>query len=260
MSVTALVIRLIPIVAATAASSVATAGCVLDSPSYRTALVELYTSEGCNSCPPADRWLSSLRASVTASRSVVALAFHVDYWDRLGWRDRFSQAPFGERQRELAARQHSRAIYTPQVILDGRELRRWSDPSLFAERVAAVNREPAAATISATAALEGTAVHVRGLVKLQPLASGSQAWIALFENGLATPVTAGENAGRRLQHDFVVRTLLGPLPAGQDGSLRLDRVLPTASDWDRSQLGVAVFTQDPRTGHVAQAVARTACL
>jgi hypothetical protein len=201
-----------------------------------------------------------LRSATAANRSVVALAFHVDYWDRLGWKDHFSQAGFSERQREIAARQRSSVIYTPQVVLDGKELRRWSDAGHFAERVAAVNREPPAASIVASATVEGTAVRVRGTLKLQPSAFGSQAWIALFENGLATPVTAGENAGRRLQHDFVVRTLLGPLFAGPDGSLRFDRLLPIAEDWDRSKVGVAVFAQDPGTGRVTQAVAQATCL
>ena len=86
-----------------------------------TTVVELYTSEGCSSCPPADRWLSTLKNRP----DVVALAFHVNYWDQLGWPDRFASAAFTERQRQLMAPSGSRYVYTPQVIANGQDWRGW---------------------------------------------------------------------------------------------------------------------------------------
>src|SRR5258708_2194386 len=85
-----------------------------------TTIVELYTSEGCDSCPPADKWFSTLSFK---RDGVVPLAFHVDYWDYIGWKDRFGRAAFAERQRETVTRQGSRTVYTPQLMLDGRDAR-----------------------------------------------------------------------------------------------------------------------------------------
>jgi hypothetical protein len=104
------------------------AECRAASPNHTVALIELYTSEGCDSCPPADRWLSALDLGPPATRAV-ALAFHVDYWDRLGWRDRFGSATFTERQYEQMGRRHAAFVYTPQVLLQGAEFSRWGDAS-----------------------------------------------------------------------------------------------------------------------------------
>ena len=95
--------------------------CTATSPRTTAPVVELYTSEGCNSCPPADRWLSKLKADPT----VVALAFHVDYWDRLGWKDRFASAAFTQRQAAQQATNGARFSYTPQVVVDGRDRTDW---------------------------------------------------------------------------------------------------------------------------------------
>jgi hypothetical protein len=99
------------------------AACERSSPTHTVALVELYTSEGCNSCPPADRWLSSLLSRHGSTR-VVPLSLHVDYWDYIGWSDPFAQAQFSERQRRLAG---GATIYTPEVFVSARELRGWRD-------------------------------------------------------------------------------------------------------------------------------------
>src|ERR1700681_2545943 len=105
-------------------SLAAHAACEAKSPAHAVALVELYTSEGCDSCPPADRWLSQIDDARDAHR-VVALALHVDYWDRLGWKDRFASATYTERQREQTRRQGAAFVYTPQVLLDGRDFQEW---------------------------------------------------------------------------------------------------------------------------------------
>src|SRR5215218_3837153 len=100
------------------------AECTATSARHRVPLLELYTSEGCDSCPPADRWISSLASRGYGSDRVVVLAFHVDYWDRLGWPDRFAQTRFTERQRAINDRNRSRVIYTPQLVLNGKDYRR----------------------------------------------------------------------------------------------------------------------------------------
>jgi hypothetical protein len=157
-------------------------------------VVELYTSEGCDSCPPADRWLSKLKADP----SVVALAFHVDYWDRLGWKDRFASAAFTARQAEQQASNGARFSYTPQVVVDGQDRKDWPGiaTSLAADRPAAPvevllarDGDRVTATVAATA---------RSPKRLA-------AYWAVTEQGHSTAVKAGENRGVTLQHDFVVR-------------------------------------------------------
>ena len=124
----------------------ALAACTAESRPHRVPLLELYTSEGCDSCPPADRWVSELpHRGLDASR-VVVLAFHVDYWDRLGWVDRFGQQRFSERQRLLNSRNGARVVYTPQLVLNGKDYRRGSVEA-FSTRLADIGRVDAKANI-----------------------------------------------------------------------------------------------------------------
>lgn len=113
--------------------------CESHSTARRVAVIELYTSEGCNSCPPADRWVSSLPALGFSADRVVPPAFHVDYWDYLGWRDRFAQASFCARQRAQADHAGARFVYTPQLLLNGADFRQPLLDSGFPERLARVN-------------------------------------------------------------------------------------------------------------------------
>src|SRR5689334_18662425 len=126
---------------------------------HTTALVELYTSEGCDSCPPADHWLSSLFSQGFRPDQVVPLALHVDYWDYIGWKDPFGRAEFSVRQRKLAAMRRPVVVYTPQVVLQGQDFRRWASGD-FAERVARINASAARARIALTIrAVEPKAIH-----------------------------------------------------------------------------------------------------
>ncbi|MBK7677064.1 MAG: DUF1223 domain-containing protein, partial [Candidatus Accumulibacter sp.] len=122
------------------------AACERSSPPHTVALVELYTSEGCSSCPPADRWLGGLTARYGPDR-IVALSLHVDYWDYIGWHDPYAQRQFGERQRDLGRFATSPTIYTPEVFVGMRELRNWRDPVTFDRRLQEINRQPAGAGI-----------------------------------------------------------------------------------------------------------------
>ncbi len=160
-------------------------------------VVELYTSEGCNSCPPADRWLSSLKDRA----DVLPLAFHVDYWDRLGWKDRFASAAYTERQQQLQRASGARFIYTPQVVVDGRDWRSW--PKAL----------PPAAASSVELELRRDGSRIEALVR-PGRASPSRlaAYWAFVEDGHVSEVRAGENAGATLQHDAVVR-VYSPVPA-----------------------------------------------
>lgn len=156
-------------------------------------VVELYTSEGCSSCPPADRWLSRLPAS-----EVVALAFHVAYWDHLGWKDRFGSAEHTRRQAEQQAVNGARYSYTPQVVIDGMDRMDWPRASIPAAR--------ALATVELSLARQGEQISA----SVRP-APGAPAMLAAYwtvtESNHGTAVRAGENAGAALRHDHVVREL-----------------------------------------------------
>jgi hypothetical protein len=215
------------------------AQCKADSPSARVPVIELYTSEGCSSCPPADRWLSSLKP-VAASGRVVVQAFHVGYWDYIGWVDRFASPAHTQRQREIAARNGLSGIYTPQLVRDGRDFKDYAR--------ATASGEPAAARIALTR-IGDDAVEAR-VVPVNAGASWSAYW-SVTENGHASKVQAGENAGETLQHDFVVRQYV---PVGNyRGDAKLTfHPLPAQPGHPR-QVNLVVF--DPKSGAPLQALA-----
>jgi hypothetical protein len=186
-------------------------GCRAVSPAHPSVLVELYTSQGCSSCPPADRWLGQLEAHLPRAR-VVPIALHVNYWDHIGWQDPYSRAEFTERQRALAAGGGSRTLYTPGVFVQGREFPLWNRRAAFDEAIGTLAATPAAARISLSAELAGTSVTVNASAVALASAREPRLHLALVASGLATDVHAGENRGEQLRNDRVVRAWSGPLP------------------------------------------------
>ncbi len=161
----------------------------------RTSLLELFTSEGCSSCPPAEARLSQLRDHPGLWKHFVPVAYHVDYWDRLGWRDRFSAREYTTRQSRYAALWQSESVYTPAFVLDGRELRGGLG------ELTAPAPQPAGV-------LEATAEGERSWnVVFHPASGAAGDWdvhVALLGAGISSKIGAGENSGRNLEHDFVV--------------------------------------------------------
>jgi hypothetical protein len=239
-------IALLPIQASGESSCRASSG-----PATRS-LVELYTSEGCDSCPPADRWLSATLADAASPAN--ALAFHVDYWDRLGWKDRFASAEFTERQRRAADANRAGFVYTPQVLLQGHDF------SWRAADVATALREsgiqPARATIELSADSASSGTHVRAVARVpdNALRKDAQLWLAYVDNGLVSDVKAGENRGVRLHHDRVVRALAGGTRADAQGAITVDTTLPVPAERGRSPAIVA-FVQRSGSFDVLQSLA-----
>jgi len=235
----------------------AAAACTASSGARTAALVELYTSEGCSSCPPADRQLGALSTALDPGALAVPLALHVAYWDELGWRDPFAQRVFDERQRTLARANGLRSVYTPGFFVSGVEARRW--PAALRESVRAVNARPAAATIRLSSRTAGTdrlelAVHADA----GPERAGASLYVAVTESGLASKVARGENGGATLAHDHVVRTLIGPI-ALEHGRTDARREIALPAAWRRERLSVVAFVQDAREGRVLQALSAPAC-
>jgi hypothetical protein len=238
------------------AATAEAAQCISESGPGTTALVELYTSEGCSSCPPADRWLASLGQRYAPGR-VVPLALHVDYWDYIGWKDPYAKREFSLRQRKLSQLQRTALVYTPQVALQGRDFRGWGTKA-FDEALVRINARPAGARLKLT--LLGA--HAKGLdveataELVQPL-DDAVLYLAAYASRLESRVTAGENRGRILSHDYVVLEWLGPFAiAGRLTERRSLQLLPGA---DAASSGVVAFVQNHRNGEVLQALLRSAC-
>ena len=203
-----------PVLAQASATSTA---CKASSGATSPVVVELYTSEGCSSCPPADKWLSTLKGRP----DVLALAFHVNYWDRLGWPDRFASPEITARQHQLAQLAGSRQVYTPQVVAAGRDWRVWPQlPQAAASRVGLTLSRDGDKVTAQVAALAGPSPSPvpgpgAGPGPGSPQASSSNAQLggywAVLEDQHLTRVKAGENSGETLRHDHVVR-LYKPVP------------------------------------------------
>jgi hypothetical protein len=237
------------------------AECRVRSGAERIPVIELYTSEGCDSCPPADRWVSGLVTRKLAPAKVIPLAFHVDYWNQLGWPDRFAQAGFSQRQRDIARRKGAGFVFTPQFVLDGQDYRRgWLTDDLPAQ-LEKLNRSRPLADLELRLTVSADAIVLGGTASVADTATAkkSDVLIALTENRLATEVRAGENRGKRLEHDFVVRELAGPFAFGDARTLELAHSFRPGADWKRENLAMVAFVQDRGTGTTLQALAAAPC-
>lgn len=245
-------------IGASAAFSSHAAECSASSQQHRVALLELYTSEGCNSCPPAERWLSGLRARGVREGQLVPLAFHVDYWDYIGWKDRYAQSGFAARQRVIADRNHASFVYTPQFVLDGSDFRRpWLGDKL-AKQLEEINAERSRLDMNAELVMGGNSASVSVHVRNRDTRN-AHVYVALFENGLSTEVRAGENAGKRLYHEYVVRRFEGPLVVAPGADLTHRYDFDLAAYRDHSRLGFALFGEDAETGTTLQAMTLPIC-
>lgn len=210
-------------------------------------LIELYSSEGCSSCPPAEAWLNGLKTAPGLWRDLFPVAFHVDYWDGLGWPDRFARGEYTQRQRDYATRLGQDSVYTPEFVANGLEWRRgWFS-----------NRLPEQAT-EKMGALSVTAPDKEGNVSARYTPTGAAPEgltinVALLGFDINSDVRAGENSGRRLEHDFVVlgfRTT-ALTPAG-DGVTRVAAPLVVQSQVAGEKPGALVAWVSDGDGKILQ--------
>jgi hypothetical protein len=218
--------------------------CSAKSAATLTPVIELYTSEGCSSCPPADAWLSQLKAAQKEGK-VVAQAFHVNYWDYIGWKDRFAAPAYTQRQRELSARTSLNSIYTPQLAKNGLTVRDYGNP----QALIAPN-EPAKASISLSQ-LEANRFEAKVEAML------GIAWSAYFtvtEHDHISRVSAGENKGETLKNDFVVRQYV---PLGQftgSQALKFSSIAPTVAAGKEHPRQINLVITDSKSGKTLQAL------
>jgi hypothetical protein len=207
-------------------------------------LVELFTSEGCSSCPPADDALARLaQKQPVPGAELIALGFHVDYWDYIGWKDRFASPEYGARHRRYALNGDDNRVYTPQMVVDGE--RSFVGDEDEARTQAALAAKRSKVPLSLTASVDGDTVVVRVRTDSAP-AAGLELWAVLAEDGLSSEVKRGENAGRKLAHVAVVRTLKAlPAPKAEGGGFVSEARLKLGADWKRERLRAVAVLQAP---------------
>ncbi|HEX8871737.1 MAG TPA: DUF1223 domain-containing protein [Candidatus Acidoferrum sp.] len=224
-------------------------------PARQAVVVELFTSEGCSSCPPADELLKKLsEEQPVAGAEIIALEEHVDYWNQLGWKDPFSSSEFSERQSEYASRLRNRNVYTPQMIIDGQTEFAGGHASEAREAVRRaagtakvelqLTRKPGANRDTATFEAQ---IHQR------PGGRDLELWVAVTEKNLRVDVKAGENSGRALAHAPVVRLLKKTGTLSASGVPGMEFSVKLQSDWRRENLSVVAFLVERGTGRIAGA-------
>lgn len=221
-------------------------------------LVELFTSEGCSSCPPADKLLAELDESQPVNGAqVIALSEHVDYWNRLGWKDPFSSAQFTERQTDYSRTLHVEDIYTPQMIVDGQDQFVGNQRATALEAIARAAQSPKArveaAIKSSTPNSITLSIHAGDVPEVS---SGDRADVilAITESGLMNNVARGENAGRRLTHSAVTRKMV-ELGAIDGKDFNAEQVVRLDSVWQRARLRAVVLVQERGSRRILGAAA-----
>src|SRR5262245_19439555 len=202
----------------------------------QNSLIELFTSEGCSSCPPAEKWLSELKSNQELWKKIIPVAFHVDYWDRLGWRDRFAKPEFTSRQQHYAATWGGDSVYTPGFVVNGKEWQRWlggdamptSSAKVGVFRVSlGVDGKLSASFVPETRQPRGLALNV-----------------ALLGNDLESNIKRGENSRRKLRHDFVVLDLIEANMTSESNRWTGSIALPTRTGTDKPSALAAWITEN----------------
>jgi len=213
-------------------------------------VVELFTTEGCSSCPPADALLAQIDGKTLNGVELIGLGEHVDYWNSSAWKDRFSSSQFTDRQNDYVAWMHLKSSYTPQMVIDGHVQVLGNDGPAVSRDLAAAAAAPKPATVILS--WEGQSkLHIAGQT---PTSSGLKVLLAVTEDGLSTSIGGGENKGRTLQHTAVVRELKAvgkPSHGSFDGTVDI----PVHADWNATNLRVVVFVQDFHSGEILGAAA-----
>ena len=204
---------------------------ILSSGENRVALLELYSSEGCSSCPPADKWFARLKSNKELWKSFVPIGFHVDYWNYLGWVDPFSQKKFTQRQRKLAHSWGSKRVYTPGFVKNGQEWRGTKQLSFSKEKVGILKAEP----------LGKNRYRVTFAPSQKQKVKKLSVHVVLMGHGLVSKVRAGENSGETLHHEFTVLAKNSKNLKNKNGHFQTEILLPTYKKLNVRQMSLAFW-------------------
>ena len=204
-------------------------------------VIELFTSEGCSSCPPAEHWLATLKSHPKVFTDIIPLAFHVDYWDYIGWKDRFASPEYSQRQRNYNRLGHIRQVYTPGFVVDNKEWRSWFSGS----RNVSLNRQKSGELdVSIIKNTKGTRILNANYSENKPVILN----VAYLGMGITSKIGAGENRNRTLAHEFVVLehfTL--------SGNTQWKMTLSNIPQQGQEQTAIAIWISTP-TQEILQAV------
>jgi hypothetical protein len=221
----------------------------------RPVIVELFTSEGCSSCPPADALLARLdQQKRLGNAEIIALEEHVDYWDHLGWRDPYSSSQFTQRQEDYSAAFPTESVYTPQMVVDGRAEFVGSSQSNAKSAISEAGRLEKAEVTLSKVQTAGSTAHLKIDVKMLPSAASkdAQVWLAVTESELHSSVKRGENAGEDLHHAAVVRSLrkIANAKAAEAIAYSGEQDVALDSTWKAQDIRLVVFVQDSKSRHI----------
>jgi hypothetical protein len=208
-------------------------------------VVELFTSEGCSSCPPADALLAELSAKQPVpGAEIIVLGAHVDYWNYIGWTDRFSSPQWTRRQQAYVRRMRLDSAYTPQFVIDGRIQLVGGESRTAVAAISGSAKQPKPIEVGLSIAGDKLSVKIQSSEPIE-----GEVLLALTENNLTTQVRAGENGGRTLQHTAVLRSLL-PLGVMRGQAFTSTKEMRIAHDWNRKELRAVVFVQQKDQGPI----------
>jgi hypothetical protein len=214
-------------------------------------LVELFTSEGCSDCPPAERVLARLEnEQPNGDAEIITLALHVDYWDRLGWKDTFSSHFYSERQEDYAGRFKLESIYTPQMVVDGQKEFVGSNFGLAQDAISeAARNQKATVELGVETNVKNPNLKVK--ISNLPAREDSYVWMAIAEDNLQTTIRRGENGGKTLPHTSVAREmkLLGEIKS-TDKSFEIETACQLQPEWNKKNVKFIVFVQGKDTKKV----------
>lgn len=236
-------------------SGVAVGPTEMASPQETPVLLELFTSEGCSSCPPADRLLETLdRTQPVPGTELIVMSEHVDYWNRLGWTDPYSSPEFSKRQQQYAARFGLDSVYTPQIVIDGRFQAIGSEGLAVHANIREARKQPKLPLSITGVSREGGQVSAK-LASEVPLRKRVVLQVALAQERAETAVPRGENSGRRLSHVAVVRSLRSVATLRPGDRPPKEISIPVPQGVRAEPLRLIVFLQDAESGQVVGVVA-----
>jgi hypothetical protein len=229
--------------------------CTVSVSEHQPVVIELYTSEGCSSCPPADQWLAQLDASKFTNTLVVPLALHVDYWDYIGWKDRFAQQQFSARQRDIVKTNQLSSAFTPQFVVNGKNFTPWRKTAAIKDYIELASTMSAQVKLSAQVSQLNNELIIKGDVKgdiksdIKATKEITFVNLVITEDQLKNDVTAGENKGEQLKHDSVVRRWIS-MSTHSTGFTHIEKINP---EWKSSSLHAYILVENRQRQTLAAA-------
>lgn len=223
---------------------------------HQVAVMELFTSEGCGLCPPADRWVQQLPELGVTADQLIVLGYHIDYLNvQKGWIDRFAKPEFSARQRQLAKLNLFQTVFTPEFFISGEVVHSWREHGV--EAIEFVNSFKPEATLNLSATKKAATLDIDAVIDVggEDNRQHSVLYLALKQDDVISHIDGGDNRGATFNHQDLVRSLYGPYPLEADGSTQLAATINLDESWDVDKLELVAFVQNLSDGYILQGLA-----